>query len=319
MSQDHEDDPTAVAALLAKAGRRVQPPPETRDAVYVSALVAWRQVLQEKRQKRRWAFALAAGLAAVAVATLWFLTTSREPLQIAAWSVDGQEMRVGAMVRASALPGQVLVTPAGDRLRAAVGAEMAILESNRLELRSGSLYFESAAGTNAAGLVIETAYGAVRHVGTRYAVEIGADTLTVSVRDGLVAIDTLAQQIAIGAGVQVVVNRQGEETVRHRINRFGSLWAWTEGLAPALQIDGRLLDEVLREIAFETGRRLEFADEEVRIACGQIRLKGPFLDMAASDRLFAVLVTTGLEATESGERIQIRRQTASTARRPVPE
>jgi hypothetical protein len=142
--------------------------------------------------------------------------------------------------------------------------------------------------------------------------------LTVNVRDGLVAVTNRLGQLEVSDGIQLVVDQQGREVARQTIARYGPTWAWTESLAPALAIDGRVLYDVLQEIAFETGRQLEFADEAERVVCGQIRLKGPFLDMPASDRLFAVLVTTGLEATESGERIQILRQPSGGSLRAVP-
>jgi ferric-dicitrate binding protein FerR (iron transport regulator) len=318
MNYSPEDDPTAVAALLGKAGRRAQPPPQTRDAVYATALSAWQQTLQKKRQQRQWIYALAASCAAAAVSVLWYATASREPLQVAAWSDgSGDQIRVDELVRVSAAPGRVLMTPAGERLRAAVGSEFVFQAPGQLQLRAGAIYVEAASTSRGAGLVIETRFGTVRHIGTRYAVAVATQQMTVSVREGKVAIATTPQKLQVDAGVQIRIDNQGREIGRQWITSYGAPWSWTEGLAPALQIDGRLLYEVLQDIAVETGRRLEFADEDVRLACGQIRLKGPFLDMPASDRLFAVLVTTGLEATESGERIQIQRQPGSAPTRPV--
>jgi ferric-dicitrate binding protein FerR (iron transport regulator) len=316
MNPGNEDDPAVVADLLVKAGRRAMPPTETREAVYLSTLVAWQQTQQHRRSQRLRVFALAAGFAAAALAVIWYSTALRQPLQVAAWQVgSGQAIRIGETLRVADVPGRVLQAPSGEKIRVATGSELVFRANGHLQLREGKLYVESASSGNAAGLVIDTGFGSVRHLGTRYAVSIGADQLTVSVRDGRVAVASRPGQLEVGAGLQVVVDREGREAGRQRIDSFGPVWAWTENLAPALAIDGRVLYDVLQEIAFETGRRLEFADDTVRVACGQIRLKGPFLDMPASDRLFAVLVTTGLEATESGDRIQILRQPAGVASR----
>jgi ferric-dicitrate binding protein FerR (iron transport regulator) len=309
MSAFDEDDPGAVAELLLKAGRRALPPTETRDAVYLSSLLAWQQSQQRRRQLRVRVFALAAGIAAAALSVVWYTSHLREPIQVAAWPVGaGQVVRVDEILRVDTAPGRVLETPSGEKIRAATGSELIFRANGHLQLRAGKVYVESIASGAAAGMVIDTDFGSVQHLGTRYSVAMSTSQVTVAVRDGRVAVANRKGKLEVGAGLQVTIDRNGREAGRQSINSYGPVWAWTESLAPALTIDGRVLFDVLQDIAFETGRRLEFADDTVRVVCGQIRLKGPFLDMPATDRLFAVLVTTGLEATESGERIQIQRQ-----------
>lgn len=319
MSPTDEDDPAVVAGLLLKAGRRAQPPAETREAVYLSTLLAWQQSHQQRRQQRMRVYALAAGFAVAAFAVIWYSFAQREPVQVAAWPVGaGQVVRIGQVVHVDTLPGRVLETASGDRIRAATGSELVFQASGHLQLRAGKIYVESGARGNDSSLTIDTDLGSVRHLGTRYVVAVAPGQLTVSVRDGQVAVANRLGQLTVGDGIQLVVDGTGHEAARQNITRYGPTWAWTESLAPALAIDGRVLYDVLQDIAFETGRQLEFADDAVRIVCGQIRLKGPFLDMHASDRLFAVLVTTGLEATESGERIRILRQSTSGPPSAVP-
>jgi ferric-dicitrate binding protein FerR (iron transport regulator) len=321
MNNINDDDTAPLERLLVKAGRRAEPPPETRDAVYVSTLVAWQQTLQVRRQKRQRLFALAASVAVATLGVLWYVNGFRQSAQIAAWSVDeGPQVHVGEMVRVDAEPGQVYRTVAGERLRVAPGSELRFAAVGRMQLQRGQIYVESAADAAAANsLVIETQVGSVRHLGTRYSVALAAGQMTISVRDGVVGVTTAIASTEVGAGLQVVMDGAGRETSRKPVDPHGPVWEWTQGLAPALQIDGRRLADVLKEIAFETGRQLDFADAEVLEECRQIELKGPFLDMAASDRLFAVLVTTGLEATESGDRIVIRRQKAGAAPSPMSD
>jgi ferric-dicitrate binding protein FerR (iron transport regulator) len=214
----------------------------------------------------------------------------------------------------------VLQTLAGERLRVAAGSDFKFIGTERIQLLSGQVYVESSdSDTGNQRLEIRTQFGSVTHLGTRYAVALSTDRMAIRVREGLVGVTTGALRTDAGAGVEVEIDRKGREINRQRISTYGSMWAWAESLAPPLQIDGRRLADVLREIAAETGRRLEFANEAVRRACAEIELKGPFLDLPAADRLFAVLVTTGLEATESGDRILIQEQMEDTSARPVSD
>jgi ferric-dicitrate binding protein FerR (iron transport regulator) len=305
------DDTTALTRLLVKAGRRTEPPGETREAVYVSALVAWQQAVWQRRRQRQLYLAVAASIVA-AVALLWYAVGTRPPDLIAATHTSGQAVRVGEILRVNNQAGMVLNTSAGEQLRIASGSVTQFVASERIKLLSGRIYVQStASAAGAARLVVDTDFGSVTHVGTRYMVDLTGEQLAVSVRNGVVAINAHNAHTQVSGGMQVVVDRAGRQSDR-RVASNGDLWAWSDKLAPALQIDGRRLSDVLQEIAFETGRRLEFADDGVRRVCGEIELKGPFLDMAAPDRLFAVLITTGLEAVENGDRILIQRQLEDT-------
>ena len=313
MSDNHDDDSAAVATLLVKAGRRPSPPAETRQAVYVSTLVAWQLSLQQRRQQRRWRYALAAGIAAVAAGTLWLSLAVREAPQIVAWGVgDNAPLGAGQTLHVAQSPGRLFVTTTGERLRVAAGSELRFNAAGHLQLLAGRIYVESAtapsAGASVGGLVIDTPMGTTQHIGTRYALELAGQELQVLVREGRVAIATAAGHFDAQGGERLRLDRAGREIQRSAIDTHGADWAWADTLAPALQIDGRVLLDVLQEIAFETGRTLEFADDEVRKDCGLIRLKGPFLDVPATDRLFAVLVTTDLEASENGDQIRIGRR-----------
>jgi ferric-dicitrate binding protein FerR (iron transport regulator) len=322
-----DDDQPSIAKLLEQAGRRPQPPAQLRQIVFESTLAAWQQSLQQRRRVRQsWWLAIAASLGAMMLGLLWIANDQRPVSLVAALPTGvGEAVRVGQLLRIQGSKGRVFTTVGGETVRVAVGTELVFVAPDRMQLLAGRLYVQSEFRDSMVGdsvhlhLKIETRFGSVQHVGTQYSVEIGRERLQVSVRDGRVSVATRPGKVDVSRGQRLLVGADAREVERQSIPTYGAHWAWAEALAPPLQIDGRLLLDVLQDIALETGRRLEFADEEIRMACMQIRLNGPFLDMPATDRLFAVLVTTGLEATESGDRIRIQRQTEAAASRPVAD
>ncbi len=314
ISEDPED---GVEQLLARVGKRAEPPSITRDAVYLSSLLAW-QMETRRRRRRRWTqLAIAASITFMGLLMGWRLlqpVSSTVPTAVVAQSLDGNQLlRVGEMQTVTTSPGLVLRSVSNELLRLQTGTRFIFTEAGHLRLHSGAIYVESTSVGPNAGLIIDAGSTSIRHIGTRYAVAMKADGVSVSVRDGRVAIDTKQGQILAEARQQLLLDNSGLETGRQMIETHGSVWAWADSLAPPTVIDGRPLAEVLREIAYETGRALHFDSDDVRLSCEKIKLNGPFLDLAASERLFAVLVTTGLEAVESGDRILIRRTTESQA------
>lgn len=324
------DGQEPLLRLLGTVGRRLEPPVETRDAVYLSTRLAWQRELQRGRRTRL-GWLAAASVAALAVALVW--TSVRDPSAagralVAQARGGGLELRVGDAYGTGADQGIVLETATGDRLRLDRDSRVRGVDATTLGLERGRLYFESGAAAAAAvedpsmarrdakRFAVVTVFGTVIHVGTRFAVEVQPDRLAVQVRDGRVRIETDARRIDVDSGVRVAVDAAGRELERRPAARHGATWAWVDSLAPPLALDGRALIDVLEDIAGESGRRLEFADDGVRLECRTIELKGPFIELPMGHRLFAVLATTGLEAIEDGERIVIRHR--SRAATPAP-
>ncbi len=314
-----EPDDEVLMRLLSRAGRRPEPPTETREAVYLAALLTWKSSLQERRRRRRvrYLLAIAATFVVAALGVLWQRTSQpAQPLMFASVTSgahggvrDGHDgvVRVGDELEGDAP--LVLLTGDGHGLRLAGGAVARAVGPRRLLLARGSAYFESRNVVGAgAPFEIETSIGVVTHVGTRFGVSLSQAGLHVLVRDGHVAVQTRTAKVRVPGGTQVTIEKSGTELDRKRVASFGPAWAWADELAPPLRLDGRPLVEVLEEIAYQSGRQLSFASDGVRNECQRILLNGPLLELSTGDRLFAVLVTTGFEAIESGERIIIQRK-----------
>ncbi|MGD9599205.1 MAG: hypothetical protein AB7G76_14790 [Steroidobacteraceae bacterium] len=310
--QDQDDE---LTRLLTRVGPRIEPPAETREAVYLTTLLAWNDTVRSRRRLfvRRFALAAslliaAAGLAAYMTGQMW------QPAALVATARGGAALtvRAGDVVAAPRESGLVLgIGDSDESLRLDRGARVKFTGLHRAVLEAGRAYFVGAPGGAAdtgRRFTLVTRFAEVTHVGTRYALNVEAHDLEVDVREGAVRIRTRSGEFLADAGTRITIDEQGRLSGRTSIATFGAGWGWAEALAPPLPIDGRPLIAVLEEIARETGRRLTFADSRVETACRAILLKGPVLDLPVGDRLFAVLVTTGLEAIENGDLILIRDQ-----------
>ncbi len=312
------DSPEPLLRLLGAVGRRIEPPEETRVAVYLAARLAWDETQRQRRQRRmKWiGLAAAAGVAALTWSVAGYFASWRESsAPLAAESTlrlagGARALRIGERLDAGADRGLTLEAEGGIRVRLDRRSRVLARASDVLALESGRLYFETAATPREhKALTFETPFGRVTHLGTRYALAMQGDALAVQVRDGRVRITSPSGRISeVEAGWRIVLDAAGQERQRVAVARSGELWNWVDALAPPLPVDGRTLFDVLEEIAWQSGRRLEYANEDVRRDARRIRLNGPFIELPMGDRLFAVLVTTGLEAVEDGDRIMIRRR-----------
>lgn len=317
MSDEAGNDP--LTRLLARVGRRPEPPVESREEVYFTTLIAWHDTVRRRRRRRFALFALTAAAAAMTAAVVgmsWFRLRPPGPAPALAATVirapgatiPAAVIHVGDAINAPQPEGLVLTSIAGHELRLAAGTRAHFSSTDRLHLETGRVYFESAARDS---FGIESRFGTVSHIGTRYALELRAAELVVRVRDGLVSVETRSAHARVPRATQATFDAKGHERSRASIDTWGPAWNWIDALAPPLRLDGRPLADVLEEIARESGRQLEFADDSVREACRRIDLKGPLLDLPIGDRLYAVLATTGFEAIESGDRILIRGDTTN--------
>jgi ferric-dicitrate binding protein FerR (iron transport regulator) len=302
----HDPEEAFVAELFSKVEPRAQPPWPTQQAVYLSSLLAWRQEVARRRW-RRVGVALAAGLACVVIGTGVLLYRNGALAPPVHMATSTPELPPGAVRETSGSGGFRLQAAGGEGLRLGPGTRYA-MQGETLWLLEGAIYVEAGDEEGAGSLVINAGHVDVRHVGTRYAVTFNAGRVEVRVRDGLVQVNDGTGRQNVAGGTLLSIGADGQSSGPVASAAWGPHWAWAEQLAPPLAIDGRMLLGVLEDIAFETGRSLAFEDNAVRRLCEATRLKGPVLDLPASGRLFAVLVTTDLEAVENGDRILIRQQ-----------
>lgn len=177
-----------------------------------------------------------------------------------------------------------------------------------LELRRGEAYFEVAHDADRP-FVVKAGHGAVRAVGTGFAVEMKPnDVVAVTVTEGIVAVTHDAQREPDTSLQPVTVNDQAVPTLskgqrveysrhighpaavsREELERDLS---WRHGM---LIFDDQTLDQVLREVGRYTETKLVITDGELR----QLRIGGAF---RAGD------VDALLEVLEKGFNIAVHRR-----------
>lgn len=185
-------------------------------------------------------------------------------------------------------------------LRLAGGAELRLdadtcvraVAGERVALLRGGVYADTGAAEGRGGLVaVETPFGTVRDVGTRFAVRLLAEAVAVAVRDGVVIVGEGHRAVA---GEGLVLHRDGV-VERRAAPPWGPEWAWVVEAAGAFAIEGRTLADLLAWAAHESGWRLRYADRALAADAEEIVLHGDLGGLRPDEAPFVVLPGAGLE------------------------
>ena len=332
VAHDSGDD-GEIELLLREAGERIQPTPEMSQSVYGAVHSEWQSVVaQRTRRKRLTQWSMAAGVAAIAVGALLFFRFSAAPLlapgpmasivkiqssagkgnfQISAndgktWrdTVAGEMLTSGNVVRTDSTTRVAVDFGGGRSVRMNAGTRVELLAANEVRLDHGSIYVDAAASHHTP-LTIQTVFGIVEHLGTQYQVQVTPDRMTISVREGRVAVAVRSNTSQIAANERGVYAEHGE-IAREPIGSHDPIWLWAMQAAPTFNIDNQTLTSFLDWVARETGRRVIYASPEARAKAEQLILRGSVDGMNPAQALAAVLATTQFAYSESDTVIEIR-------------
>jgi ferric-dicitrate binding protein FerR (iron transport regulator) len=328
----------SLAALLRDAGPRAEPPPELARQVRAAVEAEWRTVVAARQlvqpmvrptirpsARRRWpALALAASVAVAAIGA-WFalplLDQTATPLATLSRVSGAVETGSGsdwqpATLRQTLTAGQGIVT--GPRGRAALklrdgvtlrldtDTRIALLTPERIVVKRGAVYLDAGQHSVAANpLVIESRFGATRHLGTQYEVRVASQAMLVSVREGLVEVSGAGHATQARAGEQLRLKANGSMQ-REAIERTAALWDWTQEVAPPFAIEQRGLPEFLAWVSRETGRELAFASPQLESSAAEIVLRGSIVGLRPDAALAAVMATTPLDYTADRSLITVQ-------------
>ncbi len=331
--QRPSDDP--VVELLRLAGRRPEAPPRLAAGVKTVVREHYRETTRRRRswpRGLRWAWVPVLVALAVIVAALSLLRVVPEEAETAVAArvaaLDGEVFRVEPDGALEHLPlgvvlgsGDLLETGCGwvavslgvvGAVRVDAGSDLEWRSPARLSLVHGAVYVDSGAGGSKSGpsLRIETSLGRVREVGTRFEVRTLGGGLRVRVREGFVELSPLGG-VGEGAGwtLDPLAATAGEELVwlpsrgisRAAVPLIGEPWAWTQSVVPPFELGGRRLDEILGWVSAETGRRVEWSNDELRAAYGRELLEGSMASDQPEEALAWVLPAFGLSHRLVGE------------------
>jgi ferric-dicitrate binding protein FerR (iron transport regulator) len=287
------------------------------------------QSMVAQRQRRRWyvSTGLAAGIAAVAIAVVLNLQTNPAavgPMATLARaegspqvSTDGGHAWHSLTNATPLVPGTLLRTDAMTRialdvnpqvsLRMDANSLLALEAPDRIALDRGAVYVDAdpQARSPSSALVIETAYGSVRHLGTQYEARLREDAVAITIREGRVAIDSGDHHYAGAMGERILISAQGTQE-RSLVLPHDASWDWAVRLAPGFDIERQSLSRFLEWVARETGKQIEYTSPEVRARADQLILRGSVKDLPPEQALQAVLATTPFTRSADPSTIRIQ-------------
>lgn len=310
----------ALEQLLRRATPRPMPSPADEATVRQAVRTEWQNVSSRHQSRRRLvSFAIAASvlISVFAVFNL-FRMPDVEAVQVASieksfGSVyllgESSELRETRDL-SSVVSGQTIVTgsKAGIGLVWGNGGSMRMDENTRVEfvndetvyLKFGRIYFDSSPPALIAGIragdraefVVQTDLGEVAHVGTQFMTGVNAGTLTVSVREGQVAVEGEYHRQVASSGEQLTLSGRQRPALLS-ISRSGESWEWVSRTSPSANVDGKTLHEFLLWACRELGLEIEWQGRAEEVAREAI-LRGR-IDTEPADALRQRLATAAIE------------------------
>ena len=333
-------DEQAMARLMRLAGPRNPIPKDVEIRVYNVVSATWQRSAADARtgrvydnvqrewaqhgwrnRARRWmmplAIAATAALAVVIIGQPPPATTIPAPVGTVARMVDADGSAGLPAPGADVFPGDVLQTGPGDGISLSLsGAEslrldensaIEILAADRFRLVSGRLYADTGdLMYRQARLVIDTPVGVVTDIGTQFAVATEDSRLEVAVREGRVDVSRDAEVRIAVAGERMRLAPDGAFSTES-LATHDEYWDWASALAPAFDIENKSLLDFLRWAARESGRALEFEDQDLRMAAMRTDLHGSVAGFEPLEAVRSVLATTAFQYRIEADRIIVSR------------
>lgn len=314
-----------LQTIFSLATPREAPPELIERKVRAAVHAEWRKATAGRPKRWLQVAALAASVV-LAVAAGFLLRPGVSPEiafeQARLLRVQGQSVSLQGTATRALGPGEVFSLATGDRLqtgnssglsldlgaggelRLGANSELEIMSGQRVYLTTGQLFLATREGGDAE-LVIESALGQVRHMGTRFRVLVTRERLRVDVRDGVVLVDSgKAMPARAETGMSAYLEPDGQVRLMERAP-FGPDWSWVDQLAPPFAIDGRSLHAAASWAAEQSGRRLAFADSGIEREARATTLHG---DLELTDPLPGlrqIMLTTRLQFELQDDRIYI--------------
>jgi ferric-dicitrate binding protein FerR (iron transport regulator) len=162
----------------------------------------------------------------------------------------------------------------GESVRADQDSRLSLVSATEIDLLEGSLYIDSRGmGAGDVSLVVQTPTGPVQHIGTQYLTSVHGEEVTVSVREGEVAVGSGDEKVVAVQGQKLRVTKTGQRSTTV-VPTYGGDWQWTELVAPRFDTDGRSVRELLEWVGRETGRTIEYGSPGAESMAAETRMHG---------------------------------------------
>jgi FecR protein len=317
-----------IGQLLKMAGRRQMPDPADMRRAREAARAEWRFVVGRRTWRGRWRIGFGALAATFCALAAWvWLRPPTAPASLA--DIATLQQVAGTVVVTSLDIGRQTVTGAGMRIRPGSrieipdgsGAALRLIDGTavrldqttvavfehayHLTLERGAVYIDAGRSPRStAPLRVETAFGSVRHLGTRFEVRLAGASMRVRVREGLVAVEREGTRWTTQAGEALALTDVGTAS-RERIATSGPEWSWVGRLAEPFVLEGATVPAFLDWVGREEGWHWEIADAALRARADRIVLHGSIEGLTPEEALGAVLPPSRLTYRREGTRLLV--------------
>lgn len=314
MNERHAED--EIIEMFTDVQSRPNPSQEASDRAFAAVEKEWESVTSayRRRARRRWA-AAAAVLVAVTGALVGLLVTVAPAPR--ALLVQG-DVAIGAgsvpAVTGTALeldPAADIVSRTASRWVAADGVDVRLAQNSRvrwtrtdeIRLLEGTVYVATE-GTSP--FAVDTRFGRVLDIGTRYQVRAFDDRVEVAVREGRVQItsshgEALSGEVDELTAAVLAVHADG--VFRFTEPSTAQRWAWIHEAPAGYDSDEPLI--LLRDIARDLGKQVRFRSVGVQASLASVRVDGDFSGMTPIDALQILAAATSIRWQDEDDAILV--------------
>lgn len=190
---------------------------------------------------------------------------------------DLESIVAGQVVKTGAASGLGLATSSGASLRVDQDTRIEFVDESTVRLQAGRIYVDTnpatITGVDSGTVRVVTSQGQVTHLGTQFMTAFNGTELSVSVREGRVAIDGTYHDATVTPGRRIVLRGSQRPEITN-IAAYGDAWRWTEDMAPSADFDGRSIYEFLQWVARETGYAIRFETPDAERVAHDFKLRG---------------------------------------------
>ena len=289
-----------IGRLIRHTGGRDAVPEDRFDDAREKVQSHWQQVVAEHRRGRfqYTPIAVAASVVVAVIASALLLRPGDVPGPVVMASVDrvlgdvlidgqaaaaGNIIEPGAVIETGDVSRVALCLADGQSLRLDTLSRIVVHTANEVSLETGGIYIDTEHSLDASPVLVMTALGQARDVGTQFQVRLAANVLIVGVRDGLVEVTRPDRAtLSIDRGRVVELNTDGSESERD-LQHDDAIWTWVETVAPDFDVNGATLEQYLSWYTGQRGLRLVWSDPGSEQKAKLILLTGSITGMTLQE------------------------------------
>ena len=277
------DDKDDLTAIFHGVSPRHAPSNDTKARAFSAVSEEWEQ-LQQRRQrvKKQRYFAMAASFFVILSSVLMWQVTrvTSLPVELVQGEILIDNTTIVGNVKIS--EGQQLTSLAASRwvinddidVRLSQGAKVVWQKATELQLLTGDIYV---ATHNDATFIVNTSFGTVTDIGTRFLVSTSPNNIEVAVREGKVNLTSkhgITQSEAVKETMSSIIDASKNTVSQHKEASASKRWQWINDVSKGYQSNQPLV--LLRQIAQDLGVTLLINNKSLKQSLGSKTITGNF-------------------------------------------